>query len=460
MTKSRELKIFTEGQSSQPSEQSANGALTTQIFAPLPQRNIPLGFAAQKNGRPTLLTDQGDEVQLRFDYQVAAAAILICGALTGKNDYVEAWNEHHDDVLLRCLDGRQVLVQVKTIDDSASRWKCTSKPFVDAIGKFCGSEEVNGTVIRNYLFYSNVKAYVPGPSATKPNTLASSPVQLVDECCRRTDCQSVESPYREALLALSKACEKTPEQVFAVLRKLEFGKGPPLEGFMERLRDAIAEIPECSSMNLERLKKACEQVFLRFRAASAREVSATDLHATPTAPDGRPYGVTLAKRVSAQDVKELVTRHPGELFLYEPAEQLVHLGNFKASQKETLRAKMKAGGVEQYFTSIWLQGVAAESRLIEEALRNPTATLNKLNQLESVLIVECQDAEARAAFEPESRRGTVIYQRILDRTAELSENDSDYVVNERVQTLRGMAGLLSGSCKFAWGAPLPVASEK
>ena len=92
---------------------------------------------------------------------------------------------------------------------------------------------------------------------------------------------------------------------------------------------------------------------------------------------------------------------------------------------------------------------------MERALIDPEATLRTTRQLESVVLVECQNAEALAALETDERRkGLLIYQRILQRTEELARHDRASVENERAETLRGVAGLLSGSCKFAWGVPI------
>lgn len=89
---------------------------------------------------------------------------------------------------------------------------------------------------------------------------------------------------------------------------------------------------------------------------------------------------------------------------------------------------------------------------MERALEDPNAAMRVTAQLQAVMLVECQNAEAEAALElDERRRGMLIYQRILQRTDELSRHDKASVENERSETLRGVAGLLSGSCKFAWG---------
>jgi hypothetical protein len=115
---------------------------------------------------------------------------------------------------------------------------------------------------------------------------------------------------------------------------------------------------------------------------------------------------------------------------------------------------MNAGFVGAYFDSVWLQAMAAERRLIERALEDPEVAVRVTKQLEGIMLVECQNAEAEAALEAdERRRGLLIYQRILQRTDDLSRHDRATVENERPETLRGVAGLLSGSCKFAWGVP-------
>lgn len=417
-------------------------------------QSIPLGLPGQIHGRPTVQTDKGDDTQLQYSYQCTAAVVLLCGAIAGKNDYDSIWMEHHDDLLADCGHGRYDAIQSKTALNAESSWKCSHEGFVDAVRKQCKLEQEYGDQIRCYVLFSNIKSYVPTANTKKPETFASSPMRLIDECKKKSSFARVTEPYKAALKALSDAVGFKPGVVFRVMQKLVFQKGPQLEAFRDQLATIVSEVPECKNLPMPRLREAGQLVYQRLHYASIKDASTLSLLASPLAPDGREMASIDAKRVTADEVKQILMRHPGENFLYDDQGQL-QLGKL-SGQKEVLRRKMDLGGVGRQFSSIWLQAISAEKHLMEEMLLDPKRGLRKLNQLEAVMVVECQNAEAEFGDDPEDTRGQKIFRRILARTEELSNGDSEQVFNVRVETLRGMAGLLSGSCYFAWGKPLPV----
>jgi hypothetical protein len=283
--------------------------------------------------------------------------------------------------------------------------------------------------------------------------LASSPLRVRDECRAAGGECHIPAPYKASFDSLAKASGAAPETVFNVLRKLEFQAGPPLEGFREHLGPVIGGIPACKQFTLAWLDKVRDELLFLVGKASSLDVPSLDFYASILQSDGRPVAAVRGKRISTEDFDAVVKQHPSGGFRY--AEVGGHLQLGKASgQMEVLRQKMNAGFVGNYFDSVWLQAMAAERRLMERALEDPDAAIRITKQLEGVMLVECQNAEAEAALEvDERRRGLLIYQRILQRTDELSHNDKASVENERPETLRGVAGLLSGSCNFAWGVP-------
>ena len=73
----------------------------------------------------------------------------------------------------------------------------------------------------------------------------------------------------------------------------------------------------------------------------------------------------------------------------------------------------------------------------------------------STVLVECKDVEAMTFDHPDEKtRGLVIYKQILQRMDCLAKDEPERVCHEPKDTLMGIAGMLSGECKFAWGTPL------
>lgn len=435
----------------------ANTAETSVTLYAGSNPEIALGLPGQQDGRPTQQTDRGDETQLQFSYQCVAGVVFLCAAVAGVNDYRAIWVEHHDDILAQCGGDQFDAIQSKTSVNAGVYWYCSDGGFVDAVRKFCSHQKQHAERVRNFIFFSNIKPYVPAASTKKPASLARSPMRLVDECKRRATCSDIEEPYRTAFMSLCAVVNENPKVVLRVVQKLLFVRGPPMEAFGDQLPMLVAAVPDCARLPMPRLREAGQNLYNRLHAASTLNTSLLALQASPAGQDGRAEAAIRAKMISTEDARQILLRHPGESFLFDN-HGLLNLGKIRG-QKEVLRSKMKVGGVGQYFNSMWFQAIGAENRLMAEANVDPRRALQRLGQLEAVVLIECQNAEADASLEPEEGRGLKILNRILARTEELSRTDSEQVLNERPETLRGMAGLLSGSCHFAWGKPLPDDKE-
>lgn len=436
------------------------GYIVRKTLGLMAQRKVvALDVPGQVEGRATLQSDRGDETQALFMYQWAAGVIVLAGAVASQNIYVAIWCEHHDDLLAELSTGGFHAIQVKTVATQGATWKCTDQGFVDALCKFSEHEAKYQSQIEKYIFFSNAKPYVPGKTAKLASKLASSPFRVRDECRAVEKFAQISAPYKASFDALASAANVTSESLFAVLRKLEFQAGPPLEGFREHLAPVIAGIPSCKQFTIAWLDKVRDELLFLVGKASSLAVPALEFYSSILQSDNRTVASVRSKRISVEDFSTVLKQHPFGGFRYADVGGHLQLG--KASgQMAVLRQKMNAGFVGAYFDSIWLQSMAAERRLMERALEDPGAALRITSQLEGVMLVECQNAEAEAALEVnERRRGLLIYQRILQRTDELSRHDKASVENERPETLRGIAGLLSGSCNFAWGVP-PDAGEK
>jgi hypothetical protein len=424
-----------------------------------PRKSVALGVPGQTEGRATLQSDRGDETQALFMYQWSAGVVILAGALASQNQYVAIWCEHHDDLLAELQAGGFHAIQVKTVATQGFTWKCGDSGFVDAIRKFAEHETKYPSQIEQYIFFSNAKPYTPGKTAKLQTKLASSPFRVRDECRAVVGEAQIPAPYKTSFDSLVKATSATPDTVFNVLRKLEFQLGLPLEGFREHLSHVIGSIPACKQFTIAWLQKVRDELLFLVGKASSLDVPSLHFYASLLQSDSRPVAAVRSKRISIEDFDSALKQSPSGGFRY--AEVGGHLQLGKASgQMDVLRQKMNAGFVGSFFDSVWLQAMAAERRLMERALEDHDAAKRIPKQLEGVMLVECQNAEAEAALEVnERRRGLLIYQRILQRTDELSRHDMASVENERSETLRGVAGLLSGSCKFAWGVPLDAGGD-
>lgn len=413
-----------------------------------------LGLPGQVEGRATLQSDRGDETQALFRYQWTAGVVLLVAAVGCLNKYRAVWCEHHDDLLGELDNGAYHAIQVKTDATSGATWRCSSQPFVDSVRKFVGHEATYGPKIEQYILYANIGPYVPAATARKVSTVASSPMRLCDECRNASSHDKLVKPYCDAFSALCTGTGADPDVLFRVLRKLEFQKGVPLEGYKEHLSTVIGSLSHCRQLTLGALAKLRDELLFMVGEASSLAVSPLDFYASVLEADGRPTALVRGKRISVEEIETMLNQHPTDSLRYAGAGGFLQVGSVKG-QKDVLRRKMTAGYVGTYFPAMWLQAMAAEERLLGEALLDPKEALRKREQLLALMLVECQTAEAAAAAEPDERkRGAKMLQRIIERAEDRAKHDKSSAEHERAETLLGVAGLLSGSCHFAWGVPL------
>lgn len=418
-----------------------------------------LEIPGQVDGQATVQSDRGDETQALFQYQWCAGVVLLAGASAGANEYVAIWCEHHDDLLGELPNGRFHAVQVKTNAGSNVRWSCSDRGFADAVKKFAEHEVAYSDKFERYVLFSNIKPYIPGATARAAERLASSPVRVRDNCCAVGSCSEVPVPYKASFDALVAHAGAPPEVVFAVMRKLDFQLGPSLEGFREALTGTVQGVPTCKQFTLTWLEKLRDELLFMVGKASLMDVPSLNFYASVLRSDGRPAAAVRGKRVSRDDFEQVIRQHPGGGFRYADVGGHLQLGS-ASGQKDVLRQKMNAGYVGTYFDALWLLAMSAERRLLEEAMMDPEGTLEKIAQLESVMLVECKTAELAAFDEADERlRGPRILRRVFQRAEELAQLDRATVQGERAETLKGIAGLLSGDCKFAWGANFNGASD-
>lgn len=412
---------------------------------------LVLGIPGQREGQATLQSDRGDETQALFQYQWCAGIVLLAGALAGENEYVAIWCEHHDDLLGELPDGRFNAVQVKTNAGSNARWKCSDGGFADAVKKFAEHEAAFSDKFERYILFSNIKPYIPGATARAPERLASSPVRVRDNCRAVGSCSDVPAPYKASFDALVAHACAPADTVFSVMRKLDFKQGPNLDGFREALTGVLQGVPVCRQFTVTWLDTLRDELLFMIGRASSMEVPLLSFYTSVLRSDGRPAAAVRGKRVSRVDFENVIRQHPGGGFRYADVGGHIQLGS-ASGQKDVLRQKMSAGYIGAYFDALWLLAMSAERRLLEEAMVNPEATYKKTVQLESVMLVECRTAELAAKELDERLRGQHILQRVFDRAETLAQHDRATVEGERAETLKGIAGLLSGDCKFAWGA--------
>lgn len=416
---------------------------------------LPLGLPEQADGLATAPSDRGDETQERFRYQWAIGVWLLAQSLTGKRAIRALWCEHHEDYLLELPTGRYVAAQVKTDSRENAHWRWSDSALVDSITRFCTFEKMHGAVIDSYEFISNAAPYVPAATTRKADSLAASPDRLIQCCTRVSTHGQVEEPYKTAFTRLVGKTGGDATVLFQVLCKLRFAQGPVLRGYDDTLAASIVpELPGCSGLTTISCCRLRDELIRLVQAACRLRVDGIDGAVAYLATNGRPDAAIRGKCITPESAAELMARVRQPTFRFVDSGAGIDIGA-TVGRVEVLNRKMRNAYLSSQFEPLRMRMDAADQRLMERALLEPDGFDVIANQLVSTVLVECKDVEAMAFdHADEKTRGLTIYKQILQRMDSLAKEEPERVCREPKDTLMGIAGMLSGECKFAWGTPL------
>jgi hypothetical protein len=416
---------------------------------------LPLGLPEQVDGLATAPFDRGDETQERFRYQWAIGVWLLAQSLTATRSIRALWCEHHDDYLLELPTGRYVAVQVKTDSRENAHWRWSDDALVDAVTRFCAFEKRHGALIDGYEFISNAAPYVPAPTTKRVDSLAASPDRLIQCCSRASTHSEVEGPYKTAFTGLVGKTGGDAVVLFQVLRKLAFAQGPVLRGYDDTLAASIVpRLPGCSGLTAVSCCRLRDDLMGLVQAACRLRVDGIDGAVAYLATNGRPDAAIRGKCITPESAAELVARVRQPTFRFVDSGAGIDIGA-TVGRAEVLNRKMRNAYLGSQFEPLRMRMDSADQRLMERALREPDGFDAIANQLVSTVLVECKDVEAMVFdHADEKTRGLAIYKQILQRMDSIAKEEPERVCREPKDTLMGIACMLSGECKFAWGTPL------
>ncbi len=417
-------------------------------------QGIPLGVPDQVNGRATAPIDRGDEMQERLRYQWAAGVLLLAQGFVGIRDMHALWCEHHEDYLIELASGMFVAVQVKTDSRENIKWKLGEAELVKSISRFCDLEGRYGDAIEGYEFLSNAPPYVPDQNAGEKSQ-QTSPLRLCEGCVAASDLTGIEAYCREMFDSLQEKIGAVPECLFRVLRKLRFLQGPVLRGLDDSVSHSVVpKLPGCANLPAIRCCQVRDDLISLVQGACHLKTQGVDGVMDYIASNGRPQTILRAKCITMDEASARIAGMLESTFRFVYSGPSLPLAN-AASRGGVLQRKMRNAYLSSQFEGLQMRVESAEQHLLARAGNEPDDFEQVAAQLQAVVLTECKDIEAiNSRVQDEKRRGSVIYGEILERMTELAKHEQARVCHESKDTLMGIAGILSGECRFAWGVPL------
>jgi hypothetical protein len=398
--------------------------------------------------------DPGDAVLRNFRYQHAYGVILLSMSRRGLAPYVAVWCEHHEDLLAERGDGKYDGYQIKTSRPENGAWRMNDEDMVKSIGRFVDLVVEFGDRIGSLFFVSNTEYDHCADGHQDEKRRRRRPrafLAHVRSCACHAD---IAAPYAATFVELQGACGCQPDQLFAVLRRIDLILGPSRDSFHAVIaHEHLGRLPDCCSLEPARLDEFCEDLIAAVSRASSLAVTDPIRHLRPLI-NGTGVDPTLtAKRLSVVEVMVYRPRNPQPNGFHFPGQPVFQLGG--PSRREVLQAKLERGDLAEQVEYLWGRERAVEYNLLEAASQSPEQTLQMLKQLEEVVLGECSEAHLRARTTGEPF-GPAMMIAVQDRLRHLANNEPRRVCYQPYDCLIGVMSYLTSDTRVWWSLRFPV----
>lgn len=399
--------------------------------------------------------DPGDDVQMRFRYQGAYAAILSVPLLDSDSDVEEVYCELHEDILIKRKTGKFVGVQVKTRNVDLGPFKAYDEEIVKSIRRFIEHETQFPDHFAGYVFATNAGFWKAKKNSSNIGYLLGLAHQAsakpVFEVC------STLRGFIDSLTTETKTDSKTKakttvtvlhatdEVIVSVLCRIKLDNTlPKFTDATKCLMDCLHNLTDYSDLSYQRLSEIAELMIDELVRAASKPTN-SGYHYLAIADDAARLAAEAgisAKRVTPALLLEIIEGDPSNH---------THFAMSKASGLAIMVEKMIEGGITEtnvdnfkdqrtsayYHFSKWLHRYGSDRALaiaddVKSSVRN-----------------ECQEAHDDN-YSLTEKFGMAMLKDVRSRLkARLSASPSDFL-DCKYDHLIGFAAILTEDCKVWW----------
>lgn len=393
--------------------------------------------------------DVGAETGYRFTYQDAWAATLACSLLEEVTEFVEMFCEHHEDVLLKRVDGKYVGIQIKTRQLSGSPWKCLDDEVVSALGRFVVLDGTFPTQFLKFIFATNHFFYQAEKNGNNLRHVlnTTAPAAQIPPCAKRL------------VNAVAKNTGRAKAEVFATLRKTECDDSlPKLKDCRKVLREAITRVHgRAQEAVAAAVERAAEHLLATVRAASSLQHHDTLPAYLNTLQNGTAVETTqriAGKKFDAQRLRHVLDDQFTAKATLVPAASPQYS---ETEAKTRLEKKLDAGGFSVVSVNL-AKDLAASAlhRFLEWREKFGEAeALRRYNHLKTLVLKDCANA-----YEESKSSSDVFGRKMLSALrTQLEQTQPRDAFECSPEHLEGCAYELTSACKVWWSTPFDVDSK-
>jgi hypothetical protein len=404
--------------------------------------------------------DPGDDVQLRFRYQHAYAAIQCLSMLSANGGPAAVYCENHEDVLIENKDGKFVGVQVKTRKPSLPPFKSTDEPFMKAVRRFSRLMQLFPDWFTAFNFATNHRFWEDGRTPANPLYLIRFLRDRGGAKGLRTD-----NPVRAYLNSVCAEGHAKEVDLVAALLKLNLASYE--SDLRHNYRDLIDIIGQtrglASTCTLNAVYRIADNLIHRIFMASSQELGGNivDLYKPDANMEQVRDKLLLAgKKLVPADIESVIDQS-----LPDSASNLLVTSGFVPADvlppgMDVMRQKLAAGGVQQSRVGVIEDSVASiQKTYMEWTYKNEVKTANdRLQHLQALVRDDCAEAQVQASAES-NPYGPKMYSLLRARLKErVVGSDPLFECSDR--HLLGVAGTLTEECKVWWSEPFTVKAKQ
>ncbi|MDD4752297.1 MAG: dsDNA nuclease domain-containing protein [Desulfitobacteriaceae bacterium] len=397
-----------------------------------------------------LSTDVGDETSNRFRYQWVLSAIICCMLLDQAEDAQEVFCEHHEDVLIKHVNGLFTGIQVKTRASDQSLWKASDEDVVKAFARFVILDSQYPRQFQAFKFITNH----PIQSSSNGQDIA----YLLRQISQSENYDSLSNVVKTFIRKISRTAEIAEEDSFHTLKKASIKHDlPKFRDATMRLIDTIVSVwDKAKGASYEGIKRAASHLIdACFRASSlaSQDLLPAYLPVSSSGVEREIQERIAGKTFNKQRVYDVLLQGLDDTIPLscDPMD----LEDIRTGSKELLRKKLTTGGFSAIST-IYAEDLRdtadyAGARLIQKYGREQG--LQKYYELRLKV-----QGDAARAYEKEKKDEDPFG---LDMLSSLRGNLKNRALSGEqfygcsVEHLEGLAYSLTSQCKVIWSINRP-----
>lgn len=209
--------------------------------------------------------DPGDDMQRRIRYQNTYAAIMSLDLVSHSPQCNELFCEHHDDILLKRLDGRFSAIQVKTKETGEHPWKTSDATMKQVLDRFIEMEKLFGDQFFRYTIASNY-LFLLSDAVTSFKYVTSESLKAVGSTK-----DDMPNKLFKFVRGVATRCVTDESTVLNCLRKLTYNHDlPKIDDIDVRLREQITvSLPKYLKATIPDLKRGADALVAIMGDASS-----------------------------------------------------------------------------------------------------------------------------------------------------------------------------------------------